>query len=493
MSEYRRDVREAELSEPLSSKSSVDQRDSPLTMPEPSGLIEFVSQLGMAMSAAGESVSSIQGSLAKIAQAYGTDAQIAVLPNILLVKSGEREVSEVGLASGVVNPLRLDQTAEVFELARLAKRAEISPLEGLKRLDEILRGAPRYGAAARILGYALVAVGIGLILEGSFSQLVTCILLGVLIGELKELCAGNRTAEALVPVVAALLVGMIVFSIVKADLVTGPLMLLIPPVVTFLPGAMLTTAMLELANGDVISGSSRLVAGAIQLLLLVFGFIVAAQITGLPTAEAFAQAPRPLFAWWAAWIGVLIYGVGNYVHHSAPKHSLPWLLVVLYVAFAGQQLGNQTVGGYLSGFVGAVAMTPVAYWIQRRPGAPPAQVTFLPGFWLLVPGSLGLIGLTQFAADNRQSALETVGNMTLAIVAVALGVMVGVSLVRPIGQQLGKLHNSTERSVGRLIGKTLVVFRKTSDAARSEIDRSRTEPVETGSPGDDDPSARESA
>lgn len=446
----------------------------------------------MAMSAAGESVSEIQSALATISRAYGTDPHIAVLPNILLVKSGGSEPPEVGLASSVVNPLRLDQTAAVFELAGLAKRAEISPSDGLKRLDEIIRGASRYSAPARISGYALIAVGIGLILEGSASQLVTCILLGVLIGELKALSDKNRTMQTLVPVVASLMVGMIVFSIVKADLVTGPLMLLIPPVVTFLPGAMLTTAMMELANGDVISGSSRLVAGANQLLLLVFGFIVAAQIVGLPTAEAFAQASRPLFPWWAAWLGVLIYGVGNYVHHTAPRHSLPWLLVVLYVAFAGQQLGNYAVGGYLSGFVGAVAMTPVAYWIQGRPGAPPAQVTFLPGFWLLVPGSLGLIGLTQFAADNRSSALETVGNMTMAIVAVALGVMVGASLVRPIGQQLGKLPDSAEQTLGHLIGKAIVMFRKTSDAARSEIDGSSKGAGEHGAPASNDPPSKDS-
>jgi uncharacterized membrane protein YjjB (DUF3815 family) len=329
-----------------------------------------------------------------------------------------------------------------------------------------------------------------LILEGSASQLVTCILLGALIGELKELSGGNRTAAALAPVVASMTVGVIVFSIVKADIVSGPLMLLIPPVVTFLPGAILTTAMVELANSDIISGSTRLVAGATNLLLLMFGFVVAAQIVGLPTAQAFAQESRPLYGWWAAWVGVFIFGVGHYVHYSAPRRSLPWLLVVLYVAFSGQQLGNVLVGGYLSGFIGAVAMTPVAYWIQGRPGAPPAQVTFLPGFWLLVPGSLGLIGLSQFASDNRQSALETVGDMTLAIVAVALGVMVGVALVQPIGTHLGKMPAQTERTVGHLIGKTMIVFKRTRDAARRELEQAEDKQREDDVPaGPDPPSA----
>jgi uncharacterized membrane protein YjjP (DUF1212 family) len=420
------------------------------------------------------------------------EAQVSVVPNTLFVKLGGRGSSALDLASGVTRSLRLDQTAEVFDLARRAERAEISPTQGLTRLEEIEQTPPRYRAEARILGHALIAVGLGLILEGSFAQLVTCILLGVLIGELKALSEGHQTAEVLVPVTASLTVGVIVFSIVKADLVSGPLMLLIPPVVTFLPGAMLTTAMIELAHGDAISGSSRLVAGGTQLLLLVFGYAVAAELVGLPTAEAFAQAPKPLFGWWAAWIGVLIYGVGTYVHHSAPRKSLPWLWLVLYVAFVGQILGGEFLGGYLSGFVGAVAMTPVAFWIQRRPGAPPALVTFLPGFWLLVPGSLGLIGLTQLVAENGQAGLKTVGDMTFAIVAVALGVMVGISLIQPLGKPLGRLPQRTERALGHLIGKAMIAVRNTREAVRSELERANKKADEETGPVDDEPPASRS-
>jgi uncharacterized membrane protein YjjB (DUF3815 family) len=67
---------------------------------------------------------------------------------------------------------------------------------------------------------------------------------------------------------------------------------------------------------------------------------------------------------------------------------------VLYAAWGGQVLGNAIFGIYMSAFVGAFVMTPVAYWIARFPSAMPQYASFLPGFWLLVPGALGLIGLT---------------------------------------------------------------------------------------------------
>ena len=473
------------MSESVTEGTGAKGFDSSSQTSERGVLLEFISKLGLAMTGTGQSIDVIQTSLAKIANAYRVKAQVAVLPNILLIKLGGHGSAEVDLASGVNQPYRLDQTADVFHLVGRAERAEVSPNEGLRRLAEIRRTPSRYNPATRILGYAGIAVGIGLILEGSLSQLLTCILLGVLIGELKELCSNNRTAASLVPVISSLVVGIVVFSIVKADLVSGPLMLLIPPVVTFLPGATLTTALIELANGDIISGASRLVDGAIKLLLLIFGYIVAAGLIGLPTAEAFAQEPRPVFGWWAPWLGVFIYGIGTYIHHTAPTRSLPWLFLVLYVAFAGQQIGGQTLGGYLSGFIGAVAMTPVAYWIERRPGAPPALVTFLPGFWLLVPGSLGLIGLAQLAADNGQAGVQTVGDMTFALVAVALGVMVGTQLIRPIGKPLGEVPERVERGLGRLIGKGMIVATTIRKSAKQEIESAKTQSADGSMTGED--------
>jgi hypothetical protein len=49
------------------------------------------------------------------------------------------------------------------------------------------------------------------------------------------------------------------------------------------------------------------------------------------------------------WVGVLLVGIGNHLHFSAPHGSLRWLLVVLYAAWVGQVLGDQALGGYLSG------------------------------------------------------------------------------------------------------------------------------------------------
>ena len=112
--------------------------------------------------------------------------------------------------------------------------------------------------------------------------------------------------------------------------------------------------------------------------------------------------------------------------HSAPARSFPALLVVLYAAWTGQVLGNAVLGGYVSALVGATVMTVVAVLVSRFPSAMPAHASFLPGFWLLVPGALGLIGLTELAGGGGgQDLVATVGS----IFAVALGVLCGTQLI----------------------------------------------------------------
>ena len=171
---------------------------------------------------------------------------------------------------------------------------------------------------------------------------------------------------------------------------------------TFLPGALLTMGTVDLALGETITGASRFVAGLLQLTVLAIGILVGAELVGDPKAGPVAGSAADTLSSWAPWAGVAIFGAGIYVHNCAPKRSLGWLLVVLFAAYIGQLVGKQILDATLSGFVGAVVMVPIAHLVARAPSAPPAHVTILPAFWLLVPGAIGLIGITEIVGDNAR-------------------------------------------------------------------------------------------
>lgn len=104
-----------------------------------------------------------------------------------------------------------------------------------------------------------------------------------------------------------------------------------------------------------------------------------------------------------------------------------WLLLVLLAAWLGQLVGDRLFGGDVSGFFGALAVTPVALAVARRRHGPPSQVTFLPAFWLLVPGAIGLVGVTEVVGDPATASIEDLVTPIGSIVPVALGMLGGVT------------------------------------------------------------------
>jgi hypothetical protein len=69
----------------------------------------------------------------------------------------------------------------------------------------------------------------------------------------------------LVPVVSATVASALSFETLKHGIADPGLRALIAPLVTFLPAGALTTGTLELASGEMVAGSSRLVFGSVQL------------------------------------------------------------------------------------------------------------------------------------------------------------------------------------------------------------------------------------
>lgn len=173
-----------------------------------------------------------------------------------------------------------------------------------------------------------------------------------------------------------------------------------------------------------ISGAGRLASGSMRPFLLALGIASAAELVGAPVTTVIGVSLQPLPAW-ATWLGVALFGAGIVLHHCARLASLGSLLLVLYIAYAGQVVGGFFLGGVVSAFVGAVLMTPVARLVARAPNGTPAPVSVLPAFWLLVPGALGLLGVTKYLGADPLDGLNTLLATAVTMVAVALGVLLG--------------------------------------------------------------------
>jgi len=61
----------------------------------------------------------------------------------------------------------------------------------------------------------------------------------------------------------------------------------------------------------------------------------------------------------------------------------------------------------------------------------------LPAFWLLVPGGLGLQGVTEVVGADAVAGLGNFLNALLTIVSIAAGVLVGSGLSERVGRATG--------------------------------------------------------
>lgn len=402
------------------------------------GLTEFMCRLGQAYLASGEQTALVELFLRRIATAQGARrTRVVAFPTAIFinVESGTED-EHVTFTEGPIQTLRLDQIAEVYTLGEAAQRGEIAPEEGLRVLTETLKKPARFGMVGAVAGHAILTVGLAMVLWPSPSNIVAAAVLGAIVGGLKAANRNRPLLSAPLAVVAATIVSGLVFLAVDHGLAVSPLNALVPPLVTFLPGAMLTFGMIELAYGDMVSGASRLITGFIQLVLLAFGIVVGALLVGYGAETLVETSSDLLVPHWAPWLGAMIFGIGASLHFSAPKRSLRWMILVMLAAFGAQRIATHLGVNELSGFFGMLVATPLGYLIQQKFKGPPSMVTFLPSFWLLVPGSLGLISVTQMLGD-RAAGVDGLISAIFGIAAIALGTLVGASLYKWLTERFG--------------------------------------------------------
>lgn len=396
------------------------------------GIRRCLLRLGAALLAGGRTVHEVEEDLCRVGRSLGAaEVRVAATPTGLFVSLGTDH--DAGFES-VGRPLRFDQLAAISTLPDTLISGATDPQSALSELDAAL--AARSRIPRWVAGGALVPVGVGiaLILQPALPNLFAAAVGAVVVAVLTSLAARSALLQTLLPVVAAFIVAALVLLAADASLLEGPLRTMLGPLAVLLPGALLVTGMSELAAGAMVAGASRLIFGTVQLLLFALGVLAAARIVDAPAASL-ANLRVDELGPWSPWAGVLLVGVGVYLNLSAPRGALPWMWLVLLLTFVAQLAGQSLYGAPGGGLLGGAAAALVAALVQRLPGGPPSLVVFLPAFWLLVPGSLGLLGTTRLAVDSGDGVHVGVGTITV-VMAIALGILVGSALGRSIDRFL---------------------------------------------------------
>lgn len=394
-------------------------------------LLECMRKIGKALLATGSPVGVVENTLIEIAEAYQRSCEIVALPNTLMIKLGSTYTGGISdFSVQKQEAIYLNRVSAISVLIDDVKAKRIPPREASQEIDRILSMSPRFSAWIRTVGYVIATVGLTLRFRPDPLVLLIVAGLGLLVALMVEYFTKRPRYNLLLPVTAAILVSAIVFNLTGRGVIYGTTNLIIPPLVIFLPGVILTTGMIDLGSMNLISGSSRVIYGVANLFLLFVGISIGFSISHLPTAQVYAYE-APVFSIFMPLIGTLLFGIGSFLRLSGSNRDLMWMLLVLYAAMFGQMLGERIFNPYAGAFIGAAAMAFSSEYIGRSPHRTPAMVSQVMAFWFLVPGAIGLQSMTSLLTQDYRSAFVGLWEMVVLITSIALGVFLGTLVISP--------------------------------------------------------------
>jgi len=384
----------------------------------------LVAQLGAAMVGTGQPVHEIEQELREVARRCGyPDLQVGAAPTSLTFSLSGGSGSTFQRVTG---GLSLDQAADVRRIRHLVAFGGLDVHDALEELAALRKRRDPYPSWLTQPAYVMVCLGIALILQPGWANLAVVGGCGVMVAGLLALSRRVHALGTLLPTVAAFVVTVVVFGLADAGVLEGPLRTVLPPLAALLPGALIVTGMSELAAGHMQAGASRLVYGMVQLGLFALGLIAATTVLRVPDAQLENVRVDEL-GWVAAPVGLVLIAVGISLMENVPIPTAPWVLMVLVLAFAAQSAGHLLGSAALGGFLGAVAASLGATAVELFRPRLARLVLFLPAFWLLVPGSLGLMGVSQLVAQ-RPDVLAAGVAVAGVVCAIALGLLVGSAI-----------------------------------------------------------------
>ena len=279
-----------------------------------------------------------------------------------------------------------------------------------------------------IAAYALLSCGTALLLGGAAAEVMVSAIVGIVIGILAAVGQRSLRVDRVFEIAAAFLATIIVSAWERA---VGPIALyvvVIAGVVQLLPGYSLTTALNELANRNLVSGTARLGGVFVTLLSLACGFALAlgvtnnAVLTG-PTVGAGGATPVSVLG------GAALMGVATASILHARWRDLAWIVgssvgtVALARFFA--MLGITQTTPFATAFAVGLATSLAGRYLRI-----PQAVVLVPALLVLVPGSLSYQSLLYVFSADSTDAVSLAVHVLLASILIVAGFLTS-QLVAP--------------------------------------------------------------
>lgn len=383
----------------------------------------------------------------RLADRYGAEPQVALLPTMVFSQASDDAAPKMRI---IRSNYRFDQMTAAQSVISQATTSRLDPASVAESLRAIRTRKPLFSPAVRWLGYGLSSFGYGAVFRLDVPALAGAFAIGLVVGAIVLALGRTPRYAALLPLIATFASGLMVAGAALLLDRPDPVRLVALPVLILLPGAVITSSIIELVSGYMLSGASRFIYSVMILATMAFGGALAIMASGVPGTRL-EDVTTTMTPAWIAWVGVAVYGLGTFLYFCTPLHLWMPTLAVMLASFAISVFTQPALGVPLSaGLATAFGLT-AAWAVNARFGGGPGDLAiFLPTFWLIVPGTTGFVAITGaiVSADDLSSVALTA---TLTFFSMAVGIMIA-SAIYPL---LARIAPDTKLIMKR--GKGLII------------------------------------
>lgn len=372
----------------------------------------------------------------------GVDCAIWSSPTGILLSLGDLNDPS---SSQQTRVLRLDPAqpnlsdlATLDDVAVQVLDGRLDVAEASKLLRALDRAPDRQDLMWTIFAFGLASAAVAGLLRTSWIDILVAGALGTLVGALEVRSRTKPDLAAASEAISAILVTVLTAAFAHFVAPLSIQTVIIAALIVLMPGLTLTTAVTELATGQLVTGTARFAGALVTLFKLTFGSVAGAQVVNLlgwiPGTSQAATLPPAVEV-----IATLAAAFSFAILFRAARRDIPLVMasavlgyVLTRVASGWFAPAQDTTGVTFAGavFVSSLVMAVISNVYGRVIGRPSTLVR-LPSIMLLVPGSVGFRGIASLVERDYTLGMDTAVAVLSALVALMAGLLFGSVLVAP--------------------------------------------------------------
>jgi len=388
----------------------------------------FLLALGRALHTCGYPSHRLESILGGVAHRLGLEAQFFSQPTSMFVAFGPQDRQQTFLVRVEPGDFDLGRLSRLHGLMGdlLAGRTPLPAATA--RVQAIMSAPAAFPEWLTLLAFSLASASVARFLGGAGREILASALLGLITGGLAVWSTRGADAARVFPPLAAFAASVCAELLAHAlggySVITATLAGLI----VLLPGLTLTTAVSELSQRHLASGTSRLTGAFAQFLILGFGVALghrlALAVAGPPPAALLLPLPP-----WTDVVALFVSPLALAVLLRADARDFLPIVISGVVSYGSASLGTLLLGPELGLFLAAFVLV-VGSLLYARHTRRPSVVTTIPGLIMLVPGSAGFRSVAALLNSEVMPGVEAAFRVILMAVALVAGAM-AAALVLP--------------------------------------------------------------